>query len=462
MIPAPLLFIFLPLLITPLLYALRLRRWLWAEAATAAGVAGLLAALASVMPLGASPWFSDSFSVLGRLFIMEPADRGLLTLIFLLAALIFLSAGLQIQARYFISAGMAALGLLAAAVFVRPFLFAAIFIELVAALMVFLLADERHPAPRGALRLLIYTSLGMPFILFTGWLLDVNATNPADTGVLVQATLCLGAGLALLLGVVPFHSWLPLIAEEAPPLATLYASTVARAPVILLMLKLLNTYSWLNSNPGVYAALELAGLVMVVIGALFVFGQRNLGRSVGYALLIEAGAVLLAVSLGMPAGAEVALASLSQRGLSLWLWAMATDQLRRATLFGRDQFDVVRGLGWRYPFAVTAVAIGVFSLVGLPLMAGFPPRWALLQLLAERNLALALGLLLAMTSVGVVVMRGLAALTTPRSADEVIVPNETLWQRAAYGVGVLLVLALGAFPQWVLPAVTATAAAFNW
>jgi hypothetical protein len=42
----------------------------------------------------------------------------------------------------------------------------------------------------------------------------------------------------------------------------------------------------------------------------------------------------------------------------------------------------------------------------------------------------------------------------------VILPQETPLQMIFYSLGVLVILALGAFPQWVLPWVTASAAAF--
>jgi formate hydrogenlyase subunit 3/multisubunit Na+/H+ antiporter MnhD subunit len=361
------------------------------------------------------------------------------------------------------AAGLGVLGFLAATLFVRPFLYAAIFVELSAALAVFMLTDEGHPVASGSLRFLTYTTLGMPFILFTGWLIESGAADPGDPRFLTQAAYFLAAGFAIWLGVVPFHSWLAGVAEHSPPLATAFVATVVRVPVVYLLLNLLDAYNWLADSALVSSGLLLGGTGMVVLGALFIFGQRNLGRSVGYALVIEFGAVLLALGLGTRAGVEAALATMALRGLGLWLWAVSLDRLQRAARertpdsADADSFDALRGLGWRYPFAVTALAVGMLSVVGLPLMAGFPPRWALLRLLADQTPALAAILLGAMTSVGVVVMRALAALTTPQTPDEIIEPRETRPAMVAYSLGILAILLLGAFPQWVLPLVVETA-----
>ncbi len=456
--PAPLLFILLPFAAAVGVYALRRRPWV--EAVAAAGVAALFALFALFLPLQAPPFLRDSFSVLGRTFIWQEADRLALGSAHGLSALIFLAAGLWPQGRFFLPAGVAALGLLAAALFVRPFLYAAIFVQLAAALTVFMLADERHPVTAGPLRFLVYTSLGVPFVLFAAWLIDASVAAPEDPTLLPRAALLLGGGLAFFLAIFPFHSWLPILTSYSPPLATTFIIAVMRAPVIFLLLRLLETYPWLRQNPLVFPALSGAGVLMVIVGALFVFGQQNWGRSVGYALLIEIGATLLAVGLGTRAGLGAMLAVFALRGLSLLVWATAIDQLRRVAASGEADFASLRGVGWRYPFAVTAAAMGILSLMGLPLMAGFPAKWALLRLLAEHNPWLALTLLAAMTSVGVVVMRGLAALTTPDSPAEVIAPQETPLQMVFYSLGVLAILVLGAFPQWVLPWVTASAEAF--
>jgi len=457
--PAPLLFILLPFAAAVGVYALRSRPW--AEAGAAAGVAALFALFALFLPLQAPPFLRDSLSVLGRTFIWQEADRLALGSAYGLSALIFLAAGLWPQGRFFLPAGVAALGLLAAALFVRPFLYAAIFVQLAAALTVFMLADERHPVTAGPLRFLVYTSLGVPFVLFAAWLIDASVAAPEDPTLLPRAALLLGGGLAFFLAVFPFHSWLPILTSYSPPLATTFIIAVMRAPVIFLLLRLLETYPWLRQNPLVFPALSGAGVLMAIVGALFVFGQQNWGRSVGYALLIEIGATLLAVGLGTRAGLGAMLAVFTLRGLSLLIWATAVDQLRRVAASGEADFASLRGVGWRYPFAVTAAAMGILSLMGLPLMAGFPAKWALLRLLAEHNPWLALTLLAAMTSVGVVVMRGLAALTTPDSPTEVIAPQETPLQIVFYSLGVLAILVLGAFPQWILPWVTASAEVFT-
>lgn len=465
---APFLFIALPLLAAPGLYLLRHRRRL--APVLAASAAALLALLALILPVNQSIGLlghvviRDSFTVLGRAFVIEPADRLALALLFSQAALLFLATPLAEPGRFYLPAGTAVLGLLAAALFVRPFLFAALFFELAAAFAVFILGDESRPVTRGALRFLVLVTLGMPFILLTGWLLEASAVSPEDTSFVLKATLLLGMGFVILLAVVPFHSWLPMVAEHAPPLSAAFVFTVLRFPIVFLLLRFLDRYDWLGQNPAVFRALTLAGGGMALVGALFAFGQRNFGRSMGYAMMVDIGATLLAVGLGTAAGVEVALVTLVMRGLALLLWGVGLSQLRRAA--GSDDFDSLRGLARRYPLPAAAVVLGMLSLVGVPVTAGFPGRWALLNLLAhtQGDPRAALLLLLGMASVALVCMRGLAALLSPRAGEPEPWAEAFSTHRASivvYGAGLATLLVLGAFPQWLLPAIARAAFVFT-
>jgi NADH-quinone oxidoreductase subunit N len=360
--------------------------------------------------------------------------------------------------RFYLPAGVAVLGLLAAALFVQPFLFAALFLELAAVLAVFMLGDEARPVTRGALRFLVFMTLGMPFILFTGWLLDATTASPGDASFVIKATFLLEIGFAILLAVVPFHSWLPVVAEHSPPLAAAFVFTVMSFPAVFLMLKFLDTYPWLGQNPAVYRALTLTGGGMVLVGAVFAFGQRNFGRAVGYAMMIDIGATLLALGLGTPSGVEAALVALVLRGLALLLWGIGLSDLRRVA--GADDFDSLRGLARRYPFASAAVVFGLLSLVGFPVTAGFPGRWALLYLLAHLHPSAAILLVFGMVSIALVCARGLAALLTPLEAAA-DTPPESRIRIGVYGVSLVVLLVLGAFPQWLLPTVARAASVFT-
>jgi NADH-quinone oxidoreductase subunit N len=479
--PVPFFFIVLPLLAGPIAFGL-LRRWPPAEVGLAASIAALLGLLAPTLPLDqpipplGNLILSSSLAVLGRTFVMEPVDRLGLAFVFTQAALLFLGSWFTRTGRFYRPAGLAVLGLLAAAMLIQPFLFAALFLELAAVLTVLMLGDDPSElqdfaghasrvirSADGALRFLVFMTLSMPFILLTGWLLEANAASPEDTSLIFKAAILLAVGLAVLLAIAPFHSWLPLVGEHAPPLATAFVLTVMFFPAVFLLLTFLNTYDWLGQNPALYRALTLGGSGMALIGALFAFGQRNFGRTLGYVMMIDVGALLLAIGLETRAGLEAALVTLAWRGLALTLWGLGLSRLREAA--GGDDFDSLRGLGWRYPLASAAVVVGLLSLVGFPLTVGFTGRWALLYLLAQIHPSAAILLLLGMVSISLVCARGLTALLTPsREAvrkSERGAAQENRLALGVYGAALGVLFALGVFPQWLLPAIARAASVFT-
>ena len=469
---APILFAGIPILLAPLVYLLHRTRPVATVLTVLATFALALLALSLPFgqPVGALGGLTvqGTTTILGRSFTVEAVDRLSLAFMFSQAALLFLVSGIVETGAAFLPASLGVLGLLAAALFVRPFLFAAIFLEMAAALAVFMLVAEQPGqalsprATRGALRFLVYTTLGLPFVLLTGWLLEANAASPSDPSFTNQATVMLMVGFTALLAVVPFHSWVPAIAEHAPPLAAAFVFTVFGQAVLFLLLTFLNAYPWLNQNPALYRALTLAGGGMALFGAVFAFGQRNFGRSLGYAILIDTGAMLLGLGLGTQAGVEVALTTLALRGIALPIWAVGLAQMRQSG--GGDDFESLRGFGRRNPIAAGVVLLGLLSLAGFPLTAGFPGRWALLSLLAQIHPTAALFLLLGIVSIAFVCARGLSALLTQGEASQGAhwsLPPISPASVALYALGATVVLVLGLFPQWLLPAVATTASALS-
>jgi len=462
--PAPLIFVGAPVLLAPIAYLLHRSRGV--AALSSALVAALLAVLAVTVPFGrpvswlAGLTVADSMSILGRSFLVEPSDRLALAFVFAQAALLFLVSGLGETSPGLYGAGLAILGLLAAALFVRPFLFAALFIQLAAALAVFMLAGGRTGAMavRGALRYLVYTTLATPFILLTGWLIEASGASPGDTAFTVQATSLLMIGFAIWLSVAPFHSWLPVVAEQASPFAAAFVFSVLRHGLIFLLLTFLNNYPWLSQNPTIYRVLTLGGGGMALVGAVFAFGQRNLGRVLGYVMLVDIGAVMLGIGLGTLAGVEAALAGLAMRGLALPMWAAGLDYLRQHT--GGDDFETIVGAARRYPLPAAAAVVGLLSLAGFPLTAGFAARWPLLYLLAQIHPTAAILLLIGLLSISFVALRALAVLLAPEvhpdTAEPAALPPISL---ALYALGFVVVFVVGLFPQWLLPAVAGTASA---
>ncbi len=456
----PVIWILFPLGLAVSLYLIR--RWQTVIQLIGILVTLTLAGLAWQLPIGqplplgplAGPVpleLADTLTILGRRFVLDETARPVLIFVYLGLAFWFGGARLARTDRLFIPAGLAVAALLVAALAVEPFLYAALLIVIAALVCVPLLSPPGHPTGRGVLRFLVFQLMGMPFLLFAGWLISSLDAAPASRSLLMQITVLLGLGFAFFSAIFPFHTWIPMLAEESNPYAAAFVFFLLPGVVSLFGLEFLTRYTWLGTEPLVADVLRFMGAWMVVTGGVLCAFQRNLARMLGFAVIFEIGLSLLALSLASSAlGArlEIFFALLLPRGIGLGTWALALSIL--LSRLGSLSFSAVFGLGRQMPLAAAALLLAHFSIAGFPLLAGFPVQVALWEALAGQSLPTALLSLLGAAGLLAGGIRCMAVLFTgPEDRPWEI--TESAGQSALLVIGLLAIFALGLLPQWFLP-----------
>ncbi len=422
MISAPLLLVIIPLLVAPVVYLLR--RWAAVAALLSTGLCLFMALMTWRLALdqpvrlwGRQVAAGETLTVLGRELVMTEADQLELVFIYVLSAALFVYAWRVSQGWTFFPLGLALLAVINAALIVESHLFAVLLLEIAAALLVFLIQGGQTRSTRGALRFLTLMTLGLPAILLTSWLLSQYELDPDNLQLLETSARLFAFGFAVLLGVVPFHTWVSAVAVDAPPLVATFVFGVFNGAVLFVMLDLLESFEWLATHPDLGQILAFGGYSMIAVGGFLVLVQRELGRIMGYAALIDMGACLVALSLRTPAGLQACLFSLGTRTVSLTVMAMGLSLIRHRAQ--GDDFERIAGWGQHVPWATIAFAVGGLSLAGIPPGAGFPARWAVARLLGRERTAGAILLLVASLAVGIALARGLMALLRPPLPDYV-------------------------------------------
>ncbi len=391
---------------------------------------------------------SPSIDFLGRSFALNTADGPLLVIIYGLAALWFFGTEASGTANRFVSLGLMIVALLTASIAVEPFLFAALLLEMAAMLVIPLLVPMYQKPGRGVIRFLIYQTLAMPFILFSGWMLAGVEASPGDINTTIQAGTMLGLGFAFLLGIFPLYNWIPLITEEAPPYVAGFLLWLLPTFTIIFGLGFLDRYTWLRTSPQLSNAIQLAGVFMVASGGIFAALQKHIGRMMGYAAIAETGLLILAMGLRSTEIVNVTFLLLIPRGLELAVWALALSIMKRKAYSLR--FSEVKGLARSYPIAASAIIFAHLSMTGFPLLAGFPPRLALWQELAGQSLALSFWSFLGMLGLLMGAIRTMAVFVTVEE-NKAWELKETWVQMLMLGLGVIGLFILGILPQIIQP-----------
>jgi formate hydrogenlyase subunit 3/multisubunit Na+/H+ antiporter MnhD subunit len=450
---APLIWIFTPAIFALGLFALNRYKRLSLDL----GIIVLLglAGLAYSLPIGEtltvgpiSMRLSDTFILLGRRFILPATDRYVLVMIYLIAAFWFIGALAAHVNSLFAPLALAMVALLVAALAVEPFLYAALMIEMAVLVSIPMLAPPGDLVRQGILRYLIFQTMAMPFILFTGWMLTGLEAGNTDIALTLRVVVLLGLGFAFLLAIFPFYSWIPLLAEQNHPYVAGFVLMILSTVVLLFGVDFIDQYSWLRDYPQLFDILRFAGVMMIVTGGVLAAFQRHLGRIFGYAAIMETGASLLALGLGPKSGLPVFSMLFLPKILGLGVLAVGLSILRERA--GSLKFSSISGCGRRDPVLAGSIIFASLSVVGLPLLAGFPPRLALWESLALESTLEVVWSILGMVGLLVGVLR-----TTNEffSGEGWPVDRHLPWARYSLMLlGCLVILLVGIQPQWFFPA----------
>jgi NADH-quinone oxidoreductase subunit N len=416
---------------------------------TALALTALIFPIDTALLLGSiSIKISSSIQFFGRSFAFNTADGPLIAIIYGLAALWFFGTEASGSANRFVSLGLIIVALLTASIAVEPFLFSALLLGMAAMLVIPLLVPVYQKPGRGVIRFLIYQTLAMPFILFSGWMLSGVEASPGDLGATLQAGTILGLGFAFLLGVFPLYSWIPMLMEEASPYVTGFLLWALPTFTIVFALGFLDRYTWLHTSPQISSAIQFIGVFMVASGGVFASQQKHIGRIMGYAAIAETGLFVIAIGLNSPEIVNVTFLLLVPRGLELAVWALALSIIKRKAYSLR--YNEVQGLARNYPIAVAALTLAHLSMTGFPLLAGFPSRLALWQELAGQSLATSFWMFVGLLGLLIAATRTLAVLVMAEE-DKSWEWNESWVQTIMLGVGVLGLFIIGIFPQVLQP-----------
>ena len=229
----------------------------------------------------------------------------------------------------------------------------------------------------------IYAALGTTF--FAGIAAELASPGTASP-VLWVGVAMLVVGLGFKLSAVPFHMWAPDAYEGAPLPVTAYLAIGSKAAAFALTLRLFAEAVVPAATRWDEWQLVIAVLaaVTMLLGNLVALAQRNLKRLMAYSSIGHVGYALAGVTV---LGSDFALAAKSvvfylvvYAVTNLVVFAGITAYYNRT---GQDNIADLAGLADRQPFVAAAIAIGLFSLAGLPIFAGFTAKFYLFAAVAD-------------------------------------------------------------------------------
>ena len=229
---------------------------------------------------------------------------------------------------------------------------------------------------------LIYAELGtMEFASIAARLAENESVRSAW---LVAGTVLILAGAGFKLSVVPFHMWTPDIYQGAPAPVTAFLATVSKGCVVAVLLRFFTGIEP-GAMPGLLIVLSVIAAASMLAGNLLALLQDNIKRILAYSSIAHFGYLLVAFVAGGPLGAEAATFYLVTY-FAATLVAFGVVGYLSPTDREADTVNDYRGLFWRRPWPAALFSVALFSLIGLPLTAGFIGKFFLLGAGADAGL----------------------------------------------------------------------------
>jgi NADH-quinone oxidoreductase subunit N len=177
------------------------------------------------------------------------------------------------------------------------------------------------------------------------------------------------SGLAFKVSAVPFHMWTPDVYEGSPTPITAFFSMSPKVAAMALFLR-----AMLGAFPDAFHQWQqivvFISVLSMVLGAFAAIGQTNIKRLMAYSSISHMGYALLGLAAGTAQGVQGVLLYLmiyviTNAGVFVCILAMKRggEQV--------ENIEDLRGLARTNPRLALAFLIFMFSLAGIPPMAGF-------------------------------------------------------------------------------------------
>ncbi len=206
---------------------------------------------------------------------------------------------------------------------------------------------------------------------FTGTVSFVGiAHSAADAGTgLIFGLVFLFVGFCFKVSAVPFHMWTPDVYEGAPTPVTAFFAAAPKVAGIAMFVR-----ATVVAFPGIMAQWQeivvFVSIASMLLGAFAAIGQRNIKRLMAYSSIGHMGFALIGLAAGTSEGVQGVLVYMAiYLTMTLGVFAVILSMRRSGGMV--ESIDQLAGLARTHPTMAFFLAMLLFSMAGVPPLAGF-------------------------------------------------------------------------------------------
>ena len=206
----------------------------------------------------------------------------------------------------------------------------------------------------------------------------------SDEYVLTFGIVFILVGLAFKISAVPFHMWAPDVYEGSPTSVTLFFTMVPKIAALTVFIRFLYI-PFLNLIDQWQTILIFLSIASMLFGAIAAIGQTNLKRLIAYSSIGHVGYTLAGVATGSNEGIQSSVIYISIYVLmNLGLFSCLLMMKRNNEYY--EKIDDLAGLSKNHPLLSISLLIILFSLAGIPPLAGFFAKFYIFKAVIEQSM----------------------------------------------------------------------------
>ena len=191
-------------------------------------------------------------------------------------------------------------------------------------------------------------------------------------------------GLAFKISAVPFHMWAPDVYQGSPTSVTIFFAILPKIAALTVFIRFLYV-PFVNMIDQWQIIIIFISIASMIFGAVAAIGQTNLKRLVAYSSIGHMGYALAGLSTGTNDGIQSSITYISiYLVMNLAFFSCIFMLRRKETYF--EKIEDLSGLSKNHPMLSFSLMVVLFSLAGIPPLAGFFAKFYIFVAVIEQSM----------------------------------------------------------------------------
>ena len=191
-------------------------------------------------------------------------------------------------------------------------------------------------------------------------------------------------GLAFKISAVPFHMWAPDVYEGSPTSVTLFFAVAPKIAAITVFIRFLYVpfFDVIDQWQLIIVFLSVASMIF---GAVAAIGQKNLKRLIAYSSIGHMGYALAGLCAGTNLGIQSSVLYITIYLVMNFGFFSCLFMLKREDKY-YENIDDLSGLSKNHPLIALSLLVILFSLAGIPPLAGFFAKFYIFKAVLQQSM----------------------------------------------------------------------------